>query len=300
MAFLPVNLTLWSNVQSQNTPVSLPQWWGYLTADDNIATVSAAGYFNYDPGALLQNTAFRLSDLLYCACTDGVVELEITALTPNITTQAFTVAAGSVTNASVAANAAIAFSKLAALPSADILVGSAGNVATAVALSGDATLSNTGAITIATAAVNSAKLDPTTIQYLKVPMTAAQWNGMYAAPFEIIPAPGAGKAIIVRGMVAAMTFVAAQYAAGGAVILQYDTTVHGAGSNACGTGTIAAAAVNGFAASSSAGLVGQIPVAGIANTTFVNKDVSISNASGAFTTGDGTWNIHVWYEIVTL
>lgn len=215
-------------------------------------------------------------------------------------TGALTIADGAINNAKVNAAAAIAFSKLAALPSAQILVGSAGNVATAVALSGDATISNAGALTIANAAVTSAKMDPQVIQYAKVAMTAAQWNGMYAAPFQLVAAPGANKAIIVRGIVCAMTFVAAQYANGGAVICQYDSTVHGAGPNACGTSTIAAAAVNGFAASSSAGLVGQVPVAGIANSTFVNKGLYLSNATAAFDTGDGTWNIHVWYEIVTL
>lgn len=53
-----------------------------------------------------------------------------------------------ITNINVASNAAIAFSKLAALPSAQILVGSAGNVPTAVAMSGDATISNTGVVNV--------------------------------------------------------------------------------------------------------------------------------------------------------
>lgn len=55
-----------------------------------------------------------------------------------------------ISNTSIATNAAISFSKLANLPSAQILVGSAGNVATAVAVSGDATLSNSGALTVVT------------------------------------------------------------------------------------------------------------------------------------------------------
>lgn len=58
------------------------------------------------------------------------------------------IAAGTIVDSNISASAAIAFSKLAALPSADILVGSAGNVATAVAMSGDATLSNAGALAL--------------------------------------------------------------------------------------------------------------------------------------------------------
>jgi hypothetical protein len=73
-------------------------------------------------------------------------------------TGVFGIAAGVIVDADINAAAAIAFSKLAALPSADILVGSAGNVATAVALSGDATLSNAGALTIANNAITTAKI----------------------------------------------------------------------------------------------------------------------------------------------
>jgi len=67
--------------------------------------------------------------------------------------QVATIANSAITNVKVSASAAIAFSKLAALPSTNILVGNVSNVPTAVALSGDATLSNTGALTLAT--VNS-------------------------------------------------------------------------------------------------------------------------------------------------
>jgi hypothetical protein len=59
----------------------------------------------------------------------------------------------SIVNADVATGAAIAFSKLAALTSGNILVGSAGNVATSVAMSGDATIVASGALTLADTAV---------------------------------------------------------------------------------------------------------------------------------------------------
>lgn len=65
---------------------------------------------------------------------------------------------GVITNAMVNASAAIAFSKLATLTSGNILVGSAGNVATSVTMSGDATIVASGALTIANSAVSNAKL----------------------------------------------------------------------------------------------------------------------------------------------
>ncbi len=68
------------------------------------------------------------------------------------------IADGAVVNADINASAAIAFSKLAALASTNILVGNGSNVAAAVAVSGDATLSNAGALTIANSAVTAAKI----------------------------------------------------------------------------------------------------------------------------------------------
>ena len=68
-------------------------------------------------------------------------------------------ASNAVVNASVASNAAIAYSKLAALSSGNILVGNGSNVATSVAMSGDVTISNTGATTIGTGAVENEMLN---------------------------------------------------------------------------------------------------------------------------------------------
>ncbi len=65
---------------------------------------------------------------------------------------------GSIVNANVSASAAIDYSKLAALPSADILVGSAGNVATAVAMSGAVTITNAGVTSLANGSVTNAKI----------------------------------------------------------------------------------------------------------------------------------------------
>jgi hypothetical protein len=66
------------------------------------------------------------------------------------------VLSGSIVNADINASAAIAFSKLASLTSANILVGSSGNVATSVAVTGDVTISNTGVTSIAAGAIVNA------------------------------------------------------------------------------------------------------------------------------------------------
>ena len=74
-------------------------------------------------------------------------------------------AANAVVNASVASGAAIAHSKLANVTDGQILVGNGSNVPTAVAVSGDVTIANTGAVTIAANAVEIGMItfDQTTI-----------------------------------------------------------------------------------------------------------------------------------------
>ena len=69
------------------------------------------------------------------------------------------IAAGAVINADISASAAIAFSKLAALNSGSILVGSSGNVATAVTPSGDVTISNTGVTAISAGVIVNADIN---------------------------------------------------------------------------------------------------------------------------------------------
>ena len=70
---------------------------------------------------------------------DGTNSKSVSGTTP---------ADGSVTNAKVNAAAAIAFSKLAALTSAQVLVGNGTNVPTAVAVTGDVALTNAGVTTV--------------------------------------------------------------------------------------------------------------------------------------------------------
>jgi hypothetical protein len=102
---------------------------------------------------------------------------------------------------------------------------------------------------------------------------------------------------VLQEMILAMTFVSAAYAAGGVVAAQYDSTVHGAGvlaSNSEAAADFAAAASTSFQFEPITGnTVGALPF-----STTVNKGLYLSNATGAFTTGDGTWVAHLWYRII--
>ncbi len=65
----------------------------------------------------------------------------------------------SIVNADINASAAIAYSKLATLTSANIVLGSSANVATSTAVTGDVTISNTGVTAIATGVIVNADIN---------------------------------------------------------------------------------------------------------------------------------------------
>jgi hypothetical protein len=71
---------------------------------------------------------------------------------------AASVVRGDIANANIKSDAAIAYSKLAALNSAQILVGNGSNVPTAVSVTGDVTISNAGVTAIGSAKVLPAML----------------------------------------------------------------------------------------------------------------------------------------------
>lgn len=73
-----------------------------------------------------------------------------------------------IVNADIKSDAAIAFSKLAALDSANILVGNGSNVATKVAVTGDVTISNAGVTAIGSGKVLTAMVNDSAITTTKI------------------------------------------------------------------------------------------------------------------------------------
>lgn len=128
-------------------------------------------------------------------------------------------------------------------------------------------------------------------QTVSVSLNAAAVLAAYATPQLLIPAPGAGKAIIVSEL-DLYTSVGTVFAGGGVGIVQYGATVHGAGVNTL-SATIPAAEVT--AAASQVYVLYGPPAVNPA-TAITNLGIYFSNATGAFTGGaNSTLNFNLRY-----
>jgi hypothetical protein len=292
-----------------------------ITTTDTLGTITTNGYLQtaavITAIAGIQNGTFQWTPEDYCLIfynggegfftVDYTTNYKFTAAATVPGTLSDTLASGNIfvgnagnvaTGVAMTGLVAITNAGVTSVPlaSTHLLVGSAGGAAASVALSGDATLANTGALTIAANAVTSAKIALNVIQYVKVPVTAAQFNAAYATPLVMIAAPGANLQIVVKQAVFAMTFVSASYANGGATGLQYDNVAHLAGTLA--TATVPGATIDAYGASSNVGVAGAV-ASGLSSAT-VNKAIYLSNDTAPYITGDSTWEMHLWYSVVTL
>jgi hypothetical protein len=147
----------------------------------------------------------------------------------------------SIVNADINAGAAIAYSKLAALTSGNIIVGNASNVATSVAMSGDITINNTGVTAISNGAIVDADV-----------------NASAGIAFGKLASLTSGNILVGNG-----SNVAASVAMSG------DITISNAGVTAIGSGVIVNADINASA---------EIAVSKLANGTA--RQLLQTNAAG--------------------
>ena len=124
----------------------------------------------------------------------------------------------------------------------------------------------------------------------RVIIPAAQILAMSATPFTVVKAPGANKVLLVDNMLLQIVPGTVAFAAGGVVNIQYHGTsivVHAA--------SIPASYLTSNTPSNNfltePGAVVQAPA---------NTGLDITNAAGAFTTGNGTMLLTVWYKVLTL
>jgi hypothetical protein len=124
----------------------------------------------------------------------------------------------------------------------------------------------------------------------QIALSAADILGMNATPVTLIPAPGAGKIIIVDRILLKMVRTSTQFASGGAVEYRYTN-----GSGAKVTADMSATLVTGAAGTAYASCAGVVTEL----TPVANAAVVITNASAAFTTGTGTGVVTINFRVIT-
>jgi hypothetical protein len=260
-----------------STVENAPNIFMYGSPNDTVATISASNYF------LAQYASLCVGDWILGNGTDASFSLVVTAVSSTSVTTASTGLTTSIGTANIVNNA-VTYAKIQQASAANVLLG---NPTGGAANYSEVTLGN--GLDFASTAL---ELKPSYLNVVEVSLTAAQFNGMYATPVQVIAAPGANKINVVDKVVMNMTFVSAQYASGGVVGLQYGNTAHLAGPAA--SATEAASDYTGAAASTvfrfGGGLSTGAPISTCANTA-----IYISNATGAFTTGDSTFKCWVYY-----
>jgi hypothetical protein len=168
-----------------------------------------------------------------------------------------------------------------------------GILAPAALVSGNLVSASGTAGNIQDAGILAANIQLNTVN---ISLNQAAVQGAFGAPFQLIAPPGSGKVILVTYAAIYTNFQTSAFANGGVSIVQYDSTVHGAGTNALAA-TIPAAEITA-AASQLYSLNGQ--TAGVL-TAVTNKGIFFSNQTGAFTGGSAssTVIISLNYIVVT-
>lgn len=131
------------------------------------------------------------------------------------------------------------------------------------------------------------------VRHVTIPLTSANLIGMYAAPVKLLDPQTGTKAIIVTKAVLTMTRTATAFTGGGAVIVQYGSTVNGGGTQSLDS-TIAATVVTGSAGTTVTVRNGAV-ISDLAGASIRNAGLYISNATAAFATGTGTATLDLWY-----
>lgn len=210
-----------------------------IVTTDTLATITTAGYLTAQAAtiALINHGAFEwvATDYVLISYSGG-----IGFFTVDLTTEAFVAGAlipGSLSNT---------------LPSGDIFVGSAGNVATGVAMSGDATMANTGALTLdptlqlgASGTASSLTMFPPTAANGTLVVLPVDAGGAFNTTISngtmgqstvyTIPDIGAATGdVVVSTAAVRMKSVAGAAAAGGAAAQSFTDAFCTAGSNVIG------------------------------------------------------------------
>lgn len=288
MAFTDINWTCISSSLNEGqltitpfggspTLYNAPNIFIYGTGTDTVATIIAADYF------LSKYAVLKVGDWILGNGSNGSFSVVVAAVSSTSVTVTSTGLTTAINTADIVDNA-VTFAKMQNIAATSLI----GNPTGGSTDPSEVTLGNGLQFSGTTL-----RVPLTNLQYAAVAITAAEFNGMYAAPKLLVAAAGADTLLVLDKVDLLMTFVSAAYAAGGVAAVQYDSTANGAGVIA--STTLSAAT---FQAAESTGFMFNTGVVPQTFSTCVNKGLYLSNITGAFTTGDSTFIAHIWYKTI--
>lgn len=251
----------------------------YASPIDDVATIGGSNYF------LSEYASLCVGDWILVNGSDASEILIVASVSStSVTTSGFS-ASGTVNTADIVNNA-VTYAKFQQVAAVSLVGNATGGLANAEGITLGNGLDFSG---------TALEIKPSYLNVVEVSMSAAQWNGMYATPLQVIAAPGANKVVVIKDVVLNMTYGTTQFAAGGAVGLQYGNAAHLAGPPASVT-----EAATDFTAASASTLFrfGPSLSSGALISASANTAIYISNLTGAFTTGDSTFKVWISYQVL--
>ena len=135
---------------------------------------------------------------------------------------------------------------------------------------------------------------PGSVVTATITLSKAQLLNLFSAPVSVLPAPGAGKAIVIFQSFYVLHYGTTTYLSPGFNNGLFYASPSGAAADAGDNGVFTTA--SSAMTSSPAGFQGGIAVL----NTVENQPVVLANATADMTTGDGTGVLFVFYAIVTI
>ncbi len=202
------------------------------------------------------------------------------------------IANATIVAADISASAAIAYSQLAPLPSADILVGSAGNVATAATVTGAITMSNTGVTSLSTEYSSP-------VFIVRGSISSSQILSLSGTPVTILSGV-TGFTYIIDSVTIFLIPVTTQYSAGssiniqtgGATVLQIGSQLLTANSNGAFFARTSYYDIPGFGTTAD-----QF---GFNLTPYVGGAITVNVDGANFTLGDTSISYYIYYRMQQL
>lgn len=128
------------------------------------------------------------------------------------------------------------------------------------------------------------------LQTKTVTLSDTDITGMYASPYTLVAAPGAGKVNVVESVLFYFDYGTVQYTGGGNVSIIEETS-----------GTVLTTSFNDtFITAASNAIIQRNALAPVATSLTENKAIQLTNATGAFAAGDGTLKVVLNYRVITL